>query len=144
MFVPSDFEVPTVVEADGFRLEPLGPEHNERDHAAWMGSIEFIPRLPGMHRWAGNWPVPMSLDDNLADLVQHRREFDDRAEFAYSLLVGDDVVGCLYIDPGTTTDTLVISWVTEDRADLDPVVRRWVSSWLADVWPFDTVEYDGV
>ena len=142
MFVPADFDVPTVVEADGFRLEPLGPEHNERDHAAWMSSIEFIGSLPGMDRWAGRWPVPMSLEANLDDLVRHRAEFDARREFAYSILVGDDVVGCLYIDPGKEADALVMSWVTEDRADLDPVMRRWVSDWLARDWPFGSVTYE--
>ena len=33
--VPDDFEVPLRFETQAFVLEPLGPEHNERDHAAW-------------------------------------------------------------------------------------------------------------
>ena len=41
-FVPDDFVVPVTLEGPGFRLDPLGPEHNERDHAAWMSSIEHI------------------------------------------------------------------------------------------------------
>ena len=42
-----------------FRLEPLGPEHNDRDYEAWMSSIDHIHATPGMeHR---DWPTPMSL-----------------------------------------------------------------------------------
>ncbi|HEY3485073.1 MAG TPA: hypothetical protein VGK49_06795 [Ilumatobacteraceae bacterium] len=35
-FVPLDFEPPTSLETEQFRLEPLGPQHNEADLAAWM------------------------------------------------------------------------------------------------------------
>ena len=69
-----------------FRLEPLGPEHNERDRAAWTSSIDHIRSTPGLDAWAANWPVPMSLDDNLADLVRHRAESETREAFAYSVL----------------------------------------------------------
>jgi hypothetical protein len=31
----------------GLRLEPLGPQHNQSDHAAWMSSIEHIRSTPG-------------------------------------------------------------------------------------------------
>jgi hypothetical protein len=34
-FVPDDFVVPVEFVGPGFRLEPLGPEHNDRDYAAW-------------------------------------------------------------------------------------------------------------
>ncbi len=142
-FVPSEFQLPSAVVGPGFRLEPLGPEHNERDHEAWMSSIDHILTTPGMDAWNGQWPVPMSLEANRNDLVQHREEFDRREEFAYSILDGDDVVGCLYIDPTTEPgfDAHVLTWVTASRADLDPVVWRFVSDWLAEVWPFETVIY---
>jgi hypothetical protein len=65
-FVPESFVVPTHLEGDGFRLEPLGPEHNERDHAAWMSSIEHIHATPGFGD--SDWPAPMSLAENLLDL----------------------------------------------------------------------------
>lgn len=141
-FVPPSFEVPDTYVWSDFHLEPLGEQHNERDHAAWMSSVDFIGALPGMHRWAGRWPVPMSLEANMEDLVRHRAEFEARTEFAYSVLDGDDVVGCLYIDPGKDTDALVMSWVTESHAELDQVMRGWVADWLETVWPFETVEYD--
>lgn len=143
MFVPADFVVPGAFDGPGFRLEPLGPEHNERDHVAWMSSVDHIRSLPGMDAWDGQWPVPMSLDDNLADLVRHRAEFDRREAFAYSVLDGDEVIGCLYIDPieGRPDAAQVVSWVRQSRAEMDAVVWRAVSEWLASDWPFTHVEY---
>lgn len=44
-FVPVGFDPPTTLAADQFRLEPLGPQHNQADHAAWMSSIEHIRDL---------------------------------------------------------------------------------------------------
>ena len=60
----------------------------------------------------------------MRDLEGHAREFTDRDAFAYSVLDGDEVIGCLYIDPSQNpdTDAGVRSWVTADRADMDPVV----------------------
>ncbi|MER8093886.1 hypothetical protein [Streptomyces goshikiensis] len=46
-FVPDAFEVPRGLAGEGFRLEPLGPGHNERDLAAWTGSIAHVRATPG-------------------------------------------------------------------------------------------------
>ena len=46
-FVPADFDPPTSLRTDRFRLEPLGPQHNESDLAAWTSSIEHIRSTPG-------------------------------------------------------------------------------------------------
>src|ERR1700733_15595694 len=46
-FVPAGFQVPTALTAGALRLEPLGPQHNEADYAAWTGSIEHIRATPG-------------------------------------------------------------------------------------------------
>jgi hypothetical protein len=141
MLVPDDFDVPAAFEGPGFRLEPLGPVHNERDHEAWMSSIEHIRATPGMA--GGTWPTPMTIEQNLADLEGHAREFTDREAFAYSVLDGDDVIGCLYIDPaeGEGHDAEVRSWVTASRAEMDPVVWQVVSEWLAKEWPFESFAY---
>jgi len=141
MLVPDDFEVPAGFEGPGFRLEPLGPVHNERDHEAWASSIEHIRATPGME--GGIWPTPMTIEQNLADLEGHAREFTDREAFAYSVLDGDEVIGCLYIDPaeGEGHDAEVRSWVTASRAEMDRVVWRSVSAWLAESWPFESFAY---
>jgi hypothetical protein len=140
-FVPEDFVVLIEFDGTGFRLEPLGPEHNERDHDAWMSSIEHITATPGFPD--GTWPSPMSLESNMRDLVRHASDFENRTGFTYSILDGDDVIGCMYIYPSRDDEhgAEVSSWVRQSRADMDAAVWRQLSAWLADVWPFETVDY---
>lgn len=140
-FVPDAFVAPTSFEGDGFQLEPLGPEHNERDHEAWMSSIDHIHATPGFETW--KWPQPMSLEDNLKDLVEHAREFRDREGFTYSILDGDAVIGCVYIYPARTEgfDANVRSWVRSSRAEMDAIVWRTLCEWLTSAWPFEQLEY---
>jgi RimJ/RimL family protein N-acetyltransferase len=134
--VPDDFEVPLRHETADFVLEPLGPEHNERDHAAWMSSIEHIRATHGFEGWS--WPTPMSLDDNLRDLEQHSAEFDQRVAFAYSVLdpQTDDVIGCVYVNPAKSGDGAVVrTWVRASHAHLDEPLRESVLAWLEHDWP---------
>ena len=141
-FVPPGFAVPPRFEGPGFGLEPLSPRHNERDHAAWTSSIDHIRRTPGFDP-AAEWPVPMSLAENLADLERHADDFAARRGFTYSILDGDAVIGCLYIypSPDDDHDADVRSWVTADRSDMDAVVRREVARWMEAVWPFARPRY---
>lgn len=140
-FVPDDFDPPVSYVGSGFRLEPLGPEHNERDHEAWMSSVDFIHSLPGFPR--GGWPLPMTLEENLADLEAHARDFAERTGFTYSILDGNDVIGCLYIYPSSDDDhdASIASWVRASRASMDAAVRSAVAGWLADEWPFTAPAY---
>ncbi|MDJ0496698.1 MAG: N-acetyltransferase [Acidimicrobiia bacterium] len=140
-FVPSGFSVPTHLAGPGFQLEPLGPEHNERDHEAWMSSIDHIQATPGFADW--DWPEPMSLQDNLGDLEGHATDFEQRRGFTYSVLDGDEVIGCVYIYPSRDPDydASVRSWVRASHAEMDEVLWRTVSDWLADGWPFSAVLY---
>ncbi len=142
-FVPDDFDVPTSFGGPGFHLEPLGPEHNERDYAAWTGSIDHIRATPGFPDSGDNWPYPMSLEDNMGDMEMHARHFAERRGFTYSILDGDAVFGCVYIYPKRDAEGVasVSSWVTEDRADMDKVVYQSLLGWLKK-WPFESVEYD--
>jgi hypothetical protein len=140
-FVPDDFHPPATCEGAGFKLEPLGPKHNEQDHEAWMSSIEWIQATPGFSR-DGDWPAPMSLESNLADLEMHARHFAERSGFTYSILDGDDVIGCLYIYPGMGThDASIRSWVRADRPEMDIPVYRTVTEWIDHFWPFASPEY---
>jgi hypothetical protein len=54
-----------------------------------------------------------------------------------------DVIGCLYIYPSRKDEHLtdVRSWVRADRADLDVTLYEAVSTWLATLWPFETLDY---
>ena len=141
--VPPEFAVPTEFSGPGFRLEPLGPEHNDRDHHAWGSSIDHIRATPGFEE--SDWPHPMSRDDNLADLERHADDFAARRGFTYSILDEDEVIGCLYIYPPRLdgADAHVTSWVTKARSELDGVVRREISRWLDEAWPFQNPYYAG-
>ncbi len=140
-FVPAGFDVPQSFAGPGFQLEPLGPEHNVRDHEAWMSSIEHIRSTPGFRSWS--WPEPMSLERNLDDLVRHARDFESRAGFTYSIVDGQALIGCVYIypseEPGHDAD--VHSWVRQSRAEMDVVVWRSLSGWIREEWPFSNVRY---
>lgn len=140
VFVPAGFTVPRRLETPLFVLEPLGPQHNDADYAAWKSSIEHIHATPG---WEGStWPREMSLEENRADLERHARDFEQRTGFTYTVLDRADgaVVGCVYIYP-RDTGVRVQSWVCAASAELDAELWRAVNSWLAEAWPFERVEY---
>jgi RimJ/RimL family protein N-acetyltransferase len=141
-FVPHDFDVPRGLETPQFVLEPLGPEHNDRDYDAWTSSLEHIRATPG---WADSkWPREMTLDENRADLQRHADDFRKRTGFTYTVLdpPSRDVIGCVYIYPHRDGDhdAHVLSWVRASHAHLDIPLWRAVSEWLASDWPFGSVE----
>ena len=151
LFVPVDFVVPGGLTAEGFRLVPLGPEHNAADYAAWTASIGHIQATPG---FAGTgWPHEMSLADNLHDLERHAQDFAERRGFTYTVLSAStgEVIGCVYIypprgespgHPGAGEQRAAVSsWVRADRAALDPVLYHAVREWLERDWPFHSIEY---
>jgi len=149
VFVPEDFTVPDGLTAGEFRLVPLGPQHNESDYAAWTASVDHIRATPGFG--GRDWPLEMSLDDNLCDLERHARDFAGRRGFTYTVLDAGTggVIGCVYLyppdsqGPGGTArrHATVRSWVRADRHTLDPVLHDAVLAWLERDWPFDSVEY---
>jgi hypothetical protein len=142
-FVPSGFVVPLALAAEQFRLEPLGPQHNDADYEAWSSSVAHIHMTPGWE--ASSWPDDRSLVDNLRDLQRHADDFENRAGFTYTVLdpATDDVIGCVYIYPDDSEqhDARVLSWVRASRPELDVQLWRAVTAWLADDWPFDRVAY---
>jgi hypothetical protein len=143
-FVPSDFAVPTELVTPAFRLEPLGPEHNAADYAAWTGSIDHIRATPGFQ---GSWPPVdgMTAEANLRDLRRHADDFVQRRGFTYTVLEAGngEVIGCVYIYPSRNDEHIadVRSWVSAARADLDVPLYEAVSTWLAELWPFGTIDY---
>ena len=147
-FVPVDFEPPTSLATDRFRLEPLGPQHNQADHAAWMSSIEHIRSTPGYPD--GNWPPRsgMTLEENLADLRRHADDFTRGAGYTFTVLDpgdDDDVIGCVYLYPSPSQewDVTVQSWVRADRSSLDVPLADAVARWLATDWPWERVNRCG-
>ncbi|HZR50233.1 MAG TPA: N-acetyltransferase [Streptosporangiaceae bacterium] len=150
LFVPADFAVPDGLTAGEFLLEPLGPQHNAADYAAWTASIDHIQATPGFAGWG--WPHEMSQADNLRDLQRHAQDFAERRGFTYTVLSTGtgEVIGCVYIYPprgdgpdGTEArrHAVVRSWVRADHAALDPVLYQAVLAWLERDWPFRSIEY---
>ena len=149
-FVPADFAVPDRLTAEDFRLEPLGPQHNAADYAAWTASIGHIQATPG---FAGTgWPHQMSLAENLRDLERHAQDFAERRGFTYTVLSTStgEVIGCVSIYPPRGEDpgggageqhAAVRSWVRADHAALDPVLYHAVRAWLERDWPVRSIEY---
>ena len=151
LFVPADFAVPGGLTAGELRLEPLGPQHNAADYAAWTVSTGHIQATPG---FAGTgWPHEMSLAENLGDLERHAQDFAGRRGFTYTVLstATGEIIGCVYIYPprGHSPDhpgvgewlAVARSWVRADQAALDPVLYHAVRAWLERDWPFDSIEY---
>jgi RimJ/RimL family protein N-acetyltransferase len=142
-FVPPDFAVPLRLETREVVLEPLGPEHNERDYDAWTSSLQHIHATPG---WEGSsWPDERTAEDNLRDLERHANDFRNRVGFTYTVLErgSDEVIGCVYIYPlpDSEYDARVLSWVRGSHADLDRTLWRAVSEWIAADWPFEKIDY---
>ncbi len=139
-FVPPGFTAPTSLVTERFRLEPLGPQHNVADHAAWTSSIDHIRSTPGYPD--GRWPPldGMSLEANLADLRRHAADFAARRGFTFTVLdpADDDVIGCVYLYPMTSADydVSVQSWVRADHAELDVPLADAVADWIAEAWPW--------
>ena len=148
-FVPDDFEVPRALVCEEFRLEPLGPEHNEGDYRAWTSSISHIRATPGFE--GRSWPAEMTLAENLGDLEQHAADFAGRSGFTYTVRAAgsDEIIGCVYIYPSASgasgasggSGADVRSWVSADHAALDVTLYQAVSAWLRSDWPFTAVRY---
>jgi hypothetical protein len=143
-FVPEGFQPPLELIGAEFILEPLGPQHNESDYAAWTSSMEHIRATPGLEDW--DWPHEMTLEENLTDLEMHARHFAEGRGFTYTVLDARtrDVIGCVYIYPAKdgTHDARIRSWVRASRAEFDGELRSSVSKWVAsDAWPFTNVLY---
>jgi hypothetical protein len=146
-FVPAGFEPPRSLVTDDFRLEPLGPQHNESDLAAWSSSIEHIRATNGYPD--GGWPPThgMSPEANLADLTRHAADFEARKGFTFTVLdpSSGDVIGCVYLYPTRSPehDVQVQSWVTAERAGLDERLADAVAAWLDADWPWERADRHG-
>ncbi|WP_420037706.1 GNAT family N-acetyltransferase [Streptomyces sp. cg28] len=143
--VPDDFVVPTELITPQFRLEPLGPQHNAGDHAAWTSSIEHIRATPAFRD--RGWPPVggMTLEANLADLRRHADDFAQRRGFTYTVreTARGEVIGCVYIYPSRSDDhvTDVRSWVRADKAEMEAPLHAAITTWLSRNWPLGTLNY---
>ena len=146
-FIPADFDPPTFVEAQGFKLVPLGPDVVEQDYAAYMSSIEHLQQT--FTRSTG-WPrADLTMADSMVDMETEAARFAARESFAYGVLTPDGQyeLGSVYVRPSPVAgyDAVVSLWVTKAQYDagFDAVLYRWVRNWVATDWPFEKVAYPG-
>jgi hypothetical protein len=146
-WIAADFAVPTLVEAPGFKLVPLGPALVEIDYRAYMASI---PHLQRTFTRSTGWPHEgLTLTDAMVDMETEAGRFARRESFAYAVLTPDGLRerGCIYVYPGKagSHDAEVRLWVTSEEYDagFDAELYAWAQAWIAREWPFRNVAYPG-
>ena len=150
LFVPADFTAPDGLTTGEFRLEPLGPQHNTADYAAWTASTGHIRATPGFP-WGG-WPHQMSLADNLGDLQRHAQDFTARCGFTYTVLstATGEVIGCVYNYPPRDQgpDHPQAGGMRPSGPGYARTMRRWTrcsttpsAPWLDRDWAFRSIQY---
>lgn len=146
-FIPPEFHAPTLIEAEGFKLVPLGPELVKVDFDAYMSSIEHLQKT---FTRSPNWPHKgISASDAMRDMETEQARFRNRQSFAYAVLTPDGrrERGSVYVSPSTVEGygAVVRMWVTKDEYDagFDAELYEWVAAWMQKDWPFANVAYPG-
>ena len=146
-FVPSNFKVPTLVEARGFKLVPLGPDVVKIDFDAYMSSIEHLQQT---FTRSTDWPHEnLSDGDAMRDMETEQARFTRRESFAYAVLTpdGSRERGSVYVSPSPVPgyDAVVRLWVTKAEYDagFDAELFAWTTKWIKANWRFKNVAYAG-
>ena len=143
MFVPEDFAVPAEHGNDRLRLRRLSVAVAQKDYEAVV-ETRIRLRKSSQHGWPREG---FTLDENIADLERHDREFGNREAFAYTVVTLDEsrVLGCVYINPcDVEHGALVRLWVRDSEQRLLAFLTTTVRAWLADVWPFADVRIENI
>ncbi len=146
-FIPDTFEPPVLVEADGFKLRPLGPDLVDIDYQAYMSSIEHLQKTFTRNT---SWPrADLTAEDALLDMQTEQARFQNRASFAYAVLTpdGSRERGCVYVYPSAKPgyDAVIRLWVTQREYDagFDALLFQWVQTWIETEWPFSSAAFPG-
>jgi hypothetical protein len=144
--VPDDFPVPRLLQTASFRLRPLTIHDVIKDYDAVM---ESVTHLKGLMTPTHDWPVGLTIEEDLVDLGWHQREFTLRHSFAYTVMSLDDsrCLGCCYIyppeDPAFDADAFYWARRGELAGGLEEQLGATFRDWLAEKWPFRRVAYPG-
>ena len=144
--VPADFDIPDVLQTEHLRLRPLTINDAVKDYDAVMTSQD---RLRSMHNPGGEWPLGLTLEQNIIELGWHQTEFQLRTSFAYTVVSLDEseIVGCVYIYPTRVSGygAEISMWVRQSRVaeGLDDHLFATVETWIADCWPLKNPAYPG-
>ncbi|MCP4766568.1 MAG: GNAT family N-acetyltransferase [Gammaproteobacteria bacterium] len=144
--VAEDFDVPETLQTERIRLRPLAINDAVKDYEAVMSSEE---RLRTVFHPGGEWPLGLTLEQNIIELGWHQTEFQLRTSFAYTVVSLDEseVLGCVYIYPTRKPgyDAEVTLWVRQSRVEegLDEHLFNTVETWIEDSWPLQNPAYPG-
>jgi len=144
-FVPAEFDVPSVLETDRFRLRMLTVNDVVKDFEAVTTSSDHLQDI-----WGPGWPDGLTLEQNLIDLGWHQKEFQRRRSFAYTVVSLDEsrVVGCVYINPTRKAgyDAAVFLWARQSElaSGMETELTTAVKTWLASSWPFKNAAFPGI
>jgi hypothetical protein len=145
----NDFQAPTSLETDRFRLRMLTINDVIKDYDAVMSSIHHLQKTKpfGLEH---KWPTQeLTLEQNLIDLGWHQKEFQKNSSFAYTVMSLEEnkCLGCMYIYPSSNPkhDAEIIMWVRESEVEtgLDQFLYSTVKEWIQDKWPFKNPGYPG-
>jgi len=144
--VPEGFDVPEILETHRMRLRPLTINDAVKDYEAVMTSEE---RLRTVFDPGSDWPLGLTLEQDIIELGWHQAEFQLRTSFAYTVVSLDEseVLGCIYIYPTRKTgyDAEITMWVRQSRVEegLDEHLFETVESWIEGSWPLENPAYPG-
>ena len=142
--VPDSFKVPEKYLTDKFVLTPLTVSNLIKDYDAVMSSVKH---LKGLMDSEDEWPLGLTLEENLIDLGWHHREFTLRHSFAYTVMSpnNEECLGCCYIYPSNKLDfdAQAFYWIRQERLSdgLEKHLERIFKEWLDKEWPFTNVEF---
>ena len=142
--VPESFIVPCTYETDKFILLPLTVNNLIKDYDAVMASVKHLKGLMGD---TDDWPVGLTIEENLIDLGWHQREFSLKHSFAYSVmsLNREVYLGCCYIYPSITPkfDAQAYYWIRQEylATGLEARLGFEFKNWLQADWPFQSVNF---
>lgn len=145
-FVPSDFNVPAVLETDEYRLRMLTVNDVVKDFDAVVTSEAH---LKGIFPPPSTWPEGLTLEQDLIDLGWHQKEFQRRTSFTYTMMSLDETrcLGCVYFFPSDRQgyDAYALLWARQSElaSGLEDRLLATVRQWLTDAWPFASVGFPG-
>lgn len=145
-FVPTEFNIPSTLETKNYRLRMLTVHDLVKDFDAVISSSAKLREL-----WpASDWPLGLTLEENLVDLGWHQREFTTRRSFAFTVVTLDEtrVLGCVYINPTRKKnyDAEIYLWTRTAEKETDPTDEQLlttVENWVAQEWPFVSPAFPG-
>jgi len=144
-FVHESFIAPLYLETKHFHLSVLEDSLAKADYEAVMSSKK---RLQGIFGLGSEWPKQdMTLEENIESLKVHKKEFDSREAFAYSVFNHNQTkcLGSVYIDPSQSQhyDCEVYLWIRDDSLWLDKELCNVILKWLSNDWPFSKIAFPG-